>query len=78
MEKTGCGVKHHIFTPLDIEKYPFFLYHSQGTHSHIYPPPSKKPTQIIRGLTDLVQELHEPGLTSSRYTPYTPRVPTRY
>lgn len=48
-----CIVKFRTFIPKDIEKHPYAIFYSRGTHNHPPPPPSKPPHQLMEEVWNL-------------------------
>jgi hypothetical protein len=66
MKTQHCDVDFNILIPQDIERNPYILFTSHGTHTHPPPPPSKTPPQIWAEIQQLVQRLQDPDLRLSK------------
>jgi hypothetical protein len=52
---------------MDLNQQHMALFWSQGLHSHIPPPPSKPPTQILQAIFDMIRRARSPDMTLSEY-----------
>lgn len=63
----NCQVSFRILIPLDLDKCPYVIFLSTGTHSHPPPPPSKSPEIILDEILDMIKRMQNPELTLSKY-----------
>lgn len=53
--------------PEHFTQYPYFIFYSEGSHSHPPPPPSKHPREIMAAITNILEERHDPAMTTVRF-----------
>ncbi|KAK7032463.1 hypothetical protein VNI00_013021 [Paramarasmius palmivorus] len=61
MEKTKCGVKFHVYTPVEElrDQFPYTLMIVRGTHYHPIPLPTKTPPRLREQIFDLLGSMSE-------------------
>lgn len=65
-----CEVTFDIIIPQNLEETPYYLFHSQGVHTHAPPPPHKTPEQLTKEIINLIHQINDPGLTTGILYPY--------
>ena len=63
----SCNVKFHFYIPQNLEQSPYVILVSTGIHTHPPPPPVKPPSQIVRALVTVIQQMNTLNLTGSMY-----------
>ncbi|KAF1811308.1 hypothetical protein P152DRAFT_68557 [Eremomyces bilateralis CBS 781.70] len=58
-----CQVLFTVFQPLDMDRTPYLVWVSSGTHSHPPPPPTRTPQQYLEQILQVIQRINNPSLT---------------
>lgn len=66
LQHTPCDVIFSALVPVDMSLCPYILFTSHGVHKHPPPPPSKIPERILQGVKGVIQQMHDPSLTTNK------------
>ncbi|OQD72681.1 hypothetical protein PENANT_c233G06387 [Penicillium antarcticum] len=60
-----CNVTFHWYWPHDLNQYPYFIFRSEGDHTHPPPPSIQRPLPLIKEIRLLIQR--DPEQTPSQF-----------
>lgn len=61
-----CGVRFFRIVPTDMTLYPYIIWVSVRTHTHLLPAINKTARDIRQGLLDIVQRISDPSRIRSK------------
>jgi hypothetical protein len=67
MIKSGaCAARFTKLVPKALDRFPFIIWITFGTHNHPPPAMKKTPKAVYNELFDLIKKINDPGLTRSQ------------